>query len=49
MNRPAVIEPGKMIVRVSAAGIRVVGMTMWQNGVLPSSRSSSVTDPEVDS
>ena len=31
-----VIVPGKMIVLVRAAGISVIGITTWQNGVSPS-------------
>jgi len=31
-----IIVPGKIIVLVSAAGIRVIGIAIWQNGTSPS-------------
>ena len=38
---PGAMEPGKTIVRVSAAGKMIVGMGMKQNGVRPAIISST--------
>ena len=49
--KPSSMEPGKMIVRDRAAGITVIGMTMWQKGVWPWSISARLIDmlPRISS
>jgi hypothetical protein len=46
LAKPPIIEPGKMIDFVNAAGIIIIGITRWQNGILHSRISAREKDIE---